>query len=632
MKRCIELLTLSSALLLTGIASASPARIEAPSARRLAEPAQTETVRKYIPMEDGGWIADGLGKYLANRNDYWWNEHRSFNALDRFYRGEVKEQEQGTLVSPAWNQSGDYVTFTLGGNGDNSFVGIYAAAANVGVDEPLVKITNQGWFQDSACGSNMVVRVVDASAFKGQDVKLAIVDRDDKHFGFLNFGALQVNQSVEEVAATIDLHKQILVTGPGAGTNNNDAGKQATLDYYARPEYAPYVASIGNIGRYDLHFENDGSRLELFGSDPRFEGGRQDLGFYYDLMVSDRSAYWWGEHMPFNKTGNRFLCTQNGLMLNNELENDSTWFGTPELHEVKMRFVTPLFTLGGSGYVSVKMSGPTAAIQILNEAGEVLYQGDNPSFITGDGALANVMESQVNMNTMVRTVVDASAFLGQKIRIGLVDKGAQDGVWSFPNFDELITYYESVPGFRADKISQTRREGEGDITFHGERLDYFLAAPNSAHPEGEEAYRFLFGTRDARHPIGDGGYFATARAFDKNVSFCSLGGAELRDLHSRYEALSLEAKRVVDASQDYQHLAGEGQAWFSVEADTSFTVGDSMRYIATRAGYLNSGSLFANYASVFEGKGFGVAVASVAALGLVAFASVLFYRKKKANR
>lgn len=628
MKKPMMLLSLPAALLLLGAGSPTPSTPKAASPSISIKKADHESVRKYIPMEDGAWVGNGLEKCLANRNDAFWNG-RSFNALDRFYRGEAREGQQGTLVSPTWVQSEDYITFTLGGHAVNSFVGIFNAEDDVNDATPLARVDNNEWFIDPSRSCNMGVRFIDASNFKGKEVKLALVDRDTSGFGFLNFGALQVNQTKAEVASTIDLHKNILVRGAPVGSdapaNSNDEARAKTLEWYKRDEYKPFIEANGTIDRYNLDFEMEGNHLELFGSDTSFEGGRNDLGFFYDLMISDRDSYWWNEHMPFNKTGNRFLCSQNGLLLNDHIGESNG-----DLEANKFRMVSPLFTLSGSGFLSLKMGGATAALQILDENNTVLSEVTNPAFVTGDNALANVMETQVNMNTMVRTVVDASAYLGKKIRVGLVDKGAQDGVWSYPNFDELVTYYESVPSFRLDKITQTW--GDPVRTYYGERLDYFVAFGESKHPEAKEAYDFLFGTRDAAHPIGENGYYSIARAHDKQASFCSLDASDLRSLVSRYDALTPSARALVDASQDYQHLMNDGQSWFDVETDATFTVGQSMSYIRSRADALSlQNRVSANFALLNEGTSSSL-LAGLVSLGLIVlFGTILFHKRKKQN-
>ena len=628
MKKPMMLLSLPAALLLLGAGSPTPSTPKAASPSISIKKADHESVRKYIPMEDGAWVGNGLEKCLANRNDAFWNG-RSFNALDRFYRGEAREGQQGTLVSPTWVQSEDYITFTLGGHAVNSFVGIFNPGDDVNVATPLARVDNSEWFIDPSRSSNMGVRFIDASSFKGKEVKLALVDRDTSGFGFLNFGALQVNQTKAEVASTIDLHKNILVRGAPVGSdapaNSNDEARAKTLEWYKRDEYKPFIEANGTIDRYNLDFEMEGNHLELFGSDTSFEGGRNDLGFFYDLMISDRDSYWWNEHMPFNKTGNRFLCSQNGLLLNDHIGESNG-----DLEANKFRMVSPLFTLSGSGFLSLKMGGATAALQILDENNTVLSEVKNPAFVTGDAALANVMETQVNMNTMVRTVVDASAYLGKKIRVGLVDKGAQDGVWSYPNFDELVTYYESVPSFRLDKITQTW--GDPVRTYYGERLDYFVAFGESKHPEAKEAYDFLFGTRDAAHPIGENGYYSIARAHDKQASFCSLDASALNSLVSGYDRLTPSARALVDASQDYQHLMNEGQSWFDVETDATFTVGQSMSYIRSRADALSlQNRVSANFALLNEGTSSSL-LAGLVSLGLIVlFGALLFHKRKKQN-
>ncbi|MGM9814155.1 MAG: hypothetical protein ACI32C_04625 [Candidatus Enteromonas sp.] len=629
MKNHIRLLTLSAGLLMVGL-GASYQGGSSPVARELSTPntmvahRAKESVRKYIPMTDEGWVEDGLEKRLANRNDTYWNL-RSFNALDVFYRGEGVEAQTGTLTSPAWNQSGDYITFTLGGKVADGFVGIFAADADVNTAEPLAKVTMEGWFADPQTAGSMVVRVVDATSFKGKDVRLAIVDRNVNGFGFFDFGALQVNQSIEEVAATIDLHKQMLATGDrivesDVPENCNNAARDYTINLY-NAKYASYLEHVGELDRYDLGFEMDPSTLELFGVDP-FYGDKRDIDFYYDLMVTDRNTHWWGENIPFNKTGNRFLCTQNGLRLNGEIGDYEPIAG------IQTRFVTPAFTLSGSGFLSVKMGGKTAALQILDASNnEILDEVKNPAFITKDNGVFNIFDAETNMTTMVRTIIDASKHLGKKIRIALADTGLDDAPWSSPNFDELVTYYENVPSIRVDALSQHH----GENHFYGERLDYFVATSEETHPEMKEAYNFLFGERNAEHAIGTDGFYSIIRAHSRNGSWCDiLGSDELSGLMNRYDALSPEAKAIVDASEDYDHQGAEG-AWYTVEANTGWNVGSTMAFIASYSAASGSVSLFANRAGGASATSSAFLIC-VAAFGVVSVAGFLLFRKKKHSK
>ncbi len=142
--------------------------------------------------------------------------------------------------------------------------------------------------------------------------------------------------------------------------------------------------------------------------------------------VIDAETYW-GEELPYNRSGSYHL--------------DGWNTGVAEAGAWRVRSTT--FTLGGSGWISVKMGGNAAAVAVYKADGTqiALYResrfNDSPSFpdIT-EGSWAD----------MAVYAMDLSGYIGEKLYIELVDEGG--GSWGHAFFDDVITYYETEPDYQ----------------------------------------------------------------------------------------------------------------------------------------------------------------------------------------
>ena len=145
---------------------------------------------------------------------------------------------------------------------------------------------------------------------------------------------------------------------------------------------------------------------------------------------------YWGEGMPYNQAGNYHL--------------DGWNTGIPEGETWSLR--STLFTLGGSGFMSVRMGGNAAAVRVYTEDNVLVGYFQQTRF--NDANFPHLAEggSWADMGTYV---MDMSAYLGQKLVIELCDEPANGCAQGF--FDEVVTYYEEAPDWQ--NMSDTVKDG-----------------------------------------------------------------------------------------------------------------------------------------------------------------------------
>lgn len=137
------------------------------------------------------------------------------------------------------------------------------------------------------------------------------------------------------------------------------------------------------------------------------------------------AASYWDENLPYNQAGDYHLDGWN-----NGLDEGATW-------SVK----SPIFTLDGSGFISVRMGGHAAAVHVcLTDGTEVGYY--RQTRFKDEGFPSVAVGSWADMGTYV---MDLSAYKGQEMYILLADEQA-DG-WAHAFFDEVVTYYETAPDY-----------------------------------------------------------------------------------------------------------------------------------------------------------------------------------------
>lgn len=533
--------------------------------------------------------------------------YRMFNAMDDFYDGNRYEQWTGTVTSNTWHQDQRYITFTLGGSKANK-VEIFNDEGN------LLKTIVNDYFTDPTISCNMLMRVVDlGEEFAEDDLYLKITDSQTSGFGFVTFGDLRVNQTIEEAAASVGVHRMNLVNRElpgfdGKDANSNIKAKEASEAVY--DSEAEYAFVEDNL---PLNFEEG------------FEVDQELSNWAYDLsasshQVTDKNddgnpittptiveephyinfagavssdSVFWGEEVPFNKTGEKFFA--GGLA--------STSASTDEA--AKYRLVSSPFKMNDLGLFSAKMGGRTAKVELVSyPGGEVLYSFVNDTF--GDpGDIAHVGRHDVYNATMVRHIFEVPSAAGKNVCIAISDY-EYGGNWGNIFFDEITTNYAAYPSFKLDLISQ---KGENSVIKDSYHLE------EGAEPTAlSEAAAFVTD------------YYAKARSYDNGFSYCGVSSS-LNDLVTAYTALSPETQAIVDLSDDYSYGTYEaGEAIYQNQVQLT-EIGASMANLSQRVKAASEGGVFKINEDNAVDYALLLALAGIAAASIVAL--VVLYRRKR---
>ncbi len=171
----------------------------------------------------------------------------------------------------------------------------------------------------------------------------------------------------------------------------------------------------------------------------------------YDGVISAQS--YWGEALPYNQSGEYHLDGWN-----TGIAEGDTW-----------AIRSSEFTLGGSGWISVKMGGHAAVVKVYKADGTQIgtyaqsrFNDDHFPYVGQGGSWAD----------MANYAIDLSAYIGEELYVELCDV-AVDG-WAFAFFDDVITYYENAPEW--SNLSDTVTDGhKGDETAKEVQIPWVLA-------------------------------------------------------------------------------------------------------------------------------------------------------------
>ncbi len=596
---------------------------------------ETNESGRYIPFTTANFTpsSENSGEWGAPRTRSLFWGTRSFNALDNFFRGETNEGWTGTITSTTWTQKNPYITFTLGGNpydGENVVNYVqFLTRDSEGKEVEVGRVANLE-FKDNELSNNMIVKYFEIpSSYESQletglEMYCRLVDAKTGGFGFLNFGALRVSQTKNDVIKTISAHKN------GLSRNSADEAARAwTLSVYNKEEYASFT-NLSNFYDVSDDFE-EGYGLTGYGWDTTYTADVDTEGTntHFDTAIANVSNHWNNNDLPFNKTGNYFF---KGFYEGNE----GNIQGFAASDAPRYRLLSPSFKLGGTGFISVKMGGSTASLHVLNgdsSSGNYLQELafiDKKEFKI-DADASNVAISGFNSCTMVRHIINLNAFKDQIICLGIADVG--NAGWGAVNFDELITYYPSNPTFKVDVATQNTNE----IEKHPYYLDHYVSRTNA------DIIYTVEETRNAETVDNTvvleasnflSSYYASARAKSNAVTFCGEGftSENKNALLEAYNALSADAKAIVNNSMDISYgVTATSDNWYTLTPDTSYTVGQGIDYLNDSINVSKSHLfLFGNSNNSVENNIYIVVIclAVIASILLIAFIS----KKKKASK
>lgn len=561
-------------------------------------------------VTETGDVHDETTWWTTGRYGTFW-VYRMFNAMDDFYDGNRYEQWTGTVTSKTWHQDQRYITFTLGGSKANK-VEIFNDEGN------LLKTIVNDYFNDPFLSCNMLMRVVDlGDEFAGDDLYLKITDSETGGFGFVTFGDLHVNQTIEEAAASVGVHRMNLANFnlPGydsdaekSDTNSNTVSTAYCEEIYdTDPEYSFVVDNLPNY--FDEGFEIDqelanwaydmsfSSRQITTGSEEEGTLATREDRYYIDFKnsVSSQKTFVVDNKMlpaPFNVTGDKFFA--GGL---------TDGCASPGAEDAKYRLISSPFKMNDLGLFSLKFGGRTAKVELISYPdGEVLYSHQNQLF--GDN-VNNIVRRDTYNATMIRHIFEVPSAAGKNVCIAISDC-EHGGNWGNAFFDEITTDYSDYPSLKLDSISQGDENGVAKDSYHLEK---------GAEPTAlSEAAAFVTD------------YYAKARAYDNGFSYCGVS-SKLNDLVTAYTELSPEAREIVDLSDDYSYGTYEiGDAIYQNPVQPT-KIGDSMANLSQRVKAASEGGVFKINEDNAVDYALLLALAGIAAASIVAL--VVLYRRKR---
>lgn len=601
---------LGCGLLLGAMSTSAVAIIH--SNKQVLKPAESViSAQYYVPVNTTNfWSTDfTIADQISNGNDTFFNPGRFYGTTRPFINTvTLNEGRTGDIRSDDFNQTGEYVSFLIGGNpnGDANFVNVWSTDKSYNIAE---RIKNDA-FKDPDISCNMIFKYVFIpEEYRGKCL-IYIHDGTTGNFGGVTFGDLRINQTWDDVVSAYSAH--LATYALSCNNDANTAAYNAVKTYYAENAYyndlntALAAKTSADDGFEKINSLNNWAFDRLNSTNP----GDNLISLDFENIISENNYKqdgYFTAGLPANKTGTYYVNA------------DSSGIG----EDCRYRLVSSEFTLSGTGLISAKLGGGTAVLELLDSDYNVLETTAineasgtnvlNPGFSRNDELRNNIVANDLRFNTMSRTYLDCSEHLGKRVRVALSD-GRTGGEWGLAYFDEVVTYYPTLPTFQLDKISQTN----GEETYYGVVKDQYRGSNTTTFGK---AYEFV------------SSFYNVMRQSGNAVSWCSVSqSTEVQNLLTAYNALSSEVKAIVDASEDYTYGKDVSSAnYFLSEVDTTtYTIGQTLAYVS---GYTpvesggGSGLKFLNLANNNNSFSWIIIVSALVAAG--GLAALFLIRKRK---
>lgn len=605
--------------LLLGVFSTSAVAIARSSHQTLKEAQSVISAQYYVPVNTTNFWSDqyNIADQISNGNDTFFDPGRFFGTTRPLINTvNLNEGKTGDIRSDDFNQTGEYVSFLIGGNPNyndghpQNFVNLWSTDKGFNV---AAEVCNDA-FSDPNISCNMIFKYVQVpQEYRGKCL-IYIHDGTTGNFGGVTFGDLRINQTWDDVVAAYSAH---IATYALSRNNqaNIDAYNAVTNYYSTNSYYTALNTALAAKTSADDGFEKLNS-LTNWAFDrmnsTRPDGGLISLNF--EGIISDNNIKqdgYFTAGLPANKTDNYYVNA------------DVSGVG----EDCKYRLVSSEFTLSGTGLISAKLGGATAVLELLDSNYNVLETTAiaeatgsnvlNPGFSRNDDLRHNIIANNLRFNTMSRTYLDCSEHLGKRVRVALSD-ARTGGEWGLAYFDEVVTYYENLPSFKLDVISQTN----GEEVYHGVVKDQYVGSSSTVFGQ---AYSFV------------SSFYNVMRQAGNSVSWCSVSqSTDVQNLLTAYNALPANVKTIVDASQDYTYGkdVSSSNYYFSNVDVTTYNIGQTMAYLSGYTPVNNGGGSGTKLLSILNENNSLTWVIIIPVI-IVASAMMLYFlirRRKKAQR
>ena len=611
MKKFKNVLLVGAAAAVLGIAA-----VGARSAKTVLKTKADLSCQYYVPVTVDNFNSGefNIADQISQGDHTFFNPGRFFGTPRPLINTiNLNEGRTGDIRSGVFNQTGEYVSFLMGGNpnfddGGNprNFINVWSEDKGYNI---AANIANNA-FSDPNISCNMVFKYVFIpEEYRGRCL-IYMHDGTSSSFGGITFGDLRINQTWDDVVEAFSAH---IATYALSQTNQANIDAYNAVKYYYDNDayYAQLRTALAAKTSADDGFEKQNGLIN-WGFDrvhSTYNDGVLCVPNFTDI-VSDATVKQDGYFevgMPYNKTGDRFVSADTS--------------GIPE--DAKYRIVSSEFTLSGSGFVSAKLGGGTAVLELLDAnyntlvssaTAEAVYPNAlRPGFQNGSREdTFNLADTDVRLNTMSRVYIDGSEYIGQRVRIALSDARV-GGEWGLAYFDEVKTYYPTTPTFRVEVASQASHF----LTIP----DEFVSANSNA---ADAAYTFWRS------------YLSTVRGGKLGSNYCSaITSDPIKALLNSYNELSEAAKRIVCGSDDYERV-GEG-TWYDINPtiygpNHAYSIGHNLQYFAQKNNvsvvtYSNNGSIIGN--NINNGSTSMIVISVTAVALIVSLVALLILKKKR---
>lgn len=439
--------------------------------------------KNVVPSTNTFW--DGYD-YLADGNYF----------LDGYQNGET---QKGTIRSSLFTLAGDgWITFLMGGTSSPLS---YVAVCNEAGEE-LIKQTNVNVFKDPEMALSLSRFYIDASDYIGDVLYIKVVDgQPSGPFGSINVDDFRVSMTEEEVQTLEGEQYKKIMSLPSGTANNYIKNYYMNFDYPFELPILRFTKTLGGRAMFQtesfdlLGFVKENVLAVMPGKDG-VEYAIDSVTFGKETFTTGFDAFDLSEVGVYNvtysaslgedKVTESFLLNicKEGTILNGGFESgnldgwsivsgensfdanssvQSTVYDTQDEGRAPYNSVgtyhfdgreaqrgysealgfalqSNVFTLSGSGFISFKLGGRTAAVYVFTKDGTQIARYTNTQF--KDLGHPKVEEG-ARLSTMTTYVADLSDYLGQELYIQLVDEPGAN--WGQSWFDDIIVYYENAP-------------------------------------------------------------------------------------------------------------------------------------------------------------------------------------------
>ena len=541
--------------------------------------------------------------------------------IDQFYgtprplidTATLNENSTGEIRSDDFNQTGEYVSFLIGGNpcGGRNFINLWSTDKSHNIEEG---ITNNA-FNGTTMTHNMIFKYVRVpEEYRGKCLIYicdGVGNEEGPTYRGVTFGDLRINQTWDEVVESFSAH---IAHYKLSCIHQNDINAyNAVKNFYDTDSYyAALRTSLAAKTSADDNFEKKNGLMNWALDRDQSRYPNNDLTTLdFENIISDvdlKQDDYFSVGMPSNKTDTYYVRAENAGIY----------------EDAKYRLVSSEFTLSGSGFISAKLGGGTAVLQLLDENYNVLVSsataeatGENklrPGF-QGEANQAetfNLADSGVRLNTMSRVFIDGSQYVGDRVRVALADARTGFG-WGLAYFDDVKTYYPTTPSFNVDVAKQA---------------DHYLTIPDEYVGSGSTA----FGKAHAFWRD----YLDVVRGGKLGQNYCSiLTSDEIKDLVDDYNELPAAAKTIVCGSVDFERV-GTG-TWYDINPtiytpESQFNIARSIQYFGQANGISVNGSSLVNIIGAENSSSAFIVLIMFVALVSTSMVFILVIKKRKYNK